>query len=514
MNPFKRIKNINGQDYVYEITPFYDKELKKIRQKSVYIGKYIGNLDDAKKVREKLPIRVLSYGEFVPLFDIISELNLYRILECQIGEKYTQTMLGLAMSKIVDSVGMYGVESWNEGTILSKEYNKMITKSQSISNFLKHIGREEVIQKVSKEIIKSMSTISTLIYDITSISSYSKLINLFEYGYNRDRNDLPQINYAVVIDKGNNIPVMFDVYSGSVVDVSSLKNTIEKLKSAGVKDFVMVMDRGLFSIGNIEEMDRAGIGFIIPGTLSNKVIKEEIINLSDEIEDVENLKKYNDKPIFTKEVRVKIGEREIKGYLYYEPEKAEKRVFYLKLYEILKQIEAKVLKKKYKSEKGINKVIEEIGGEYKRFYEWNKRERKVDFNTDEVNKQLKVMGRFILLYRGNYSWDECLEIYHSRNIIEEGFDMLKNELQIMPLNVKNEDTLRGLLFVHFISMILRMRLQAKMKKSKLNEKYTFNLMLLELKKLKKIELEGGKIITTITTKKQKEILKHFNYVPK
>jgi len=39
-------------------------------------------------------------------------------------------------------------------------------------------------------------------------------------------------------------------------------------------------------------------------------------------------------------------------------------------------------------------------------------------------------------------------------------------------------------------------------------------MLLELKKLKKIELEGGKIITTITTKKQKEILKHFNYVPK
>ena len=506
MNSFRRIKNINKQNYVYEIRPYYDKELRKIRQKSTYIGKYRGNLDEAKKVREKLPVQALSYGEFIPLFDIISELNLYRMLESKLGEKYTQTILGLAMSKIVTPIAMYGIESWVEGTILSKEYNKMIIKSQSISNFLKHVGKEEII--------KNIGTVSTLIYDITSISSYSKLINLFEYGYNRDKDDLPQINYSVVIDKKSNIPIMFDIYSGSIIDVSSLKNTVEKIKSAGIKDFVLIMDRGLFSVGNIEEMYEAEIGFIIPGILSNKAVKETIANLSDKIEDVKSLKKYNDKPIFTKGVRIKIGEREIRGYLYYKPEKAEKEVFYLKLYEMLKQIETKILKRKCENKDKIEKIIEEMAVENKRFYEWNEKKKKVDFNSDEVNKQLKMMGKFILLYRGNYNWEECLETYNSRSIIEEGFDILKNDLQIMPLNVKNEDTLRGLIFIHFISMILRMKLQAKMKKSKLNEKYTFNLMLLELKKLKKIELENGKTITTILTKKQKEILKYFHYVPK
>jgi hypothetical protein len=33
MKSFTRIKVINGQEYLYEITPYYDKEKKQIRQK-------------------------------------------------------------------------------------------------------------------------------------------------------------------------------------------------------------------------------------------------------------------------------------------------------------------------------------------------------------------------------------------------------------------------------------------------------------------------------------------------
>lgn len=512
MKSFRRVKNISNQSYVYEINPYYDRELKKIRQKSIYVGKYDGSLERVRKVRENLPQKALSYGEFIPLLKIIEELNLYTILESQLGEQRAQTILAIAMSKIVNPIAMYGIESWIEGTILSKEYNKVIVKSQNISNFLKDVGKEEVIQKVSAGIIKSIGVISTLIYDVTSISSYSKLINLFEYGYNRDKDDLPQINYSIVIDKKSNIPVMFDIYSGSLVDVNSLKNTIEKIKSMDVKNFALIMDRGLFSVGNIEEMCEGEIGFIIPAVLSNKAVREKIINLSDEIEEIKNLRKYNNKPIFSKSVKVEIGEREIKGYLYYKPEKAEKELFYLRLYEKAKQIERKIEKKGCKNKSECERIIEDVAGEDKRFYGWDK--RKIKFNENEIKEQLKIMGKFILLYNGSYRWDECLETYNSRSIIEEGFDMLKNDLMIMPLNIKSEETLRGLLFIHFVSMILRMKLQAKIKESKLNEKYTFNLMLLELKKLKKIELENGKMITTVLTKKQREILKYFNYVPK
>ena len=40
MKSFTRIKKINGQEYLYEITPYYDKEKKQIRQKSVESRNY------------------------------------------------------------------------------------------------------------------------------------------------------------------------------------------------------------------------------------------------------------------------------------------------------------------------------------------------------------------------------------------------------------------------------------------------------------------------------------------
>ena len=64
---------------------------------------------------------------------------------------------------------------------------------------------------------------------------------------------LPQLNLSMIVDKKLGIPVMYDVYPGSIVDVSTLKNTIKKLEGYGMKDFTLVMDRGFLSRGNLEE---------------------------------------------------------------------------------------------------------------------------------------------------------------------------------------------------------------------------------------------------------------------
>ena len=44
MKSFIRVKKINGQEYLYEITPYYDKEKKQIRQKSKYLGKNVNGV--------------------------------------------------------------------------------------------------------------------------------------------------------------------------------------------------------------------------------------------------------------------------------------------------------------------------------------------------------------------------------------------------------------------------------------------------------------------------------------
>ena len=41
MKSFTRIKKINGQEYLYEITPYYDKEKKKIARRASTLARML-----------------------------------------------------------------------------------------------------------------------------------------------------------------------------------------------------------------------------------------------------------------------------------------------------------------------------------------------------------------------------------------------------------------------------------------------------------------------------------------
>ncbi len=116
------------------------------------------------------------------------------------------------------------------------------------------------------------------------------------------------------------------------------------------------------------------------------------------------------------------------------------------------------------------------------------------------------MGKFILIYKGNFDWEDCLSTYRGKDIVEKGFDILKNDLDTLPLNVQKDTTLRGLLFVCFIALIIRMRIIKLMRDCHLVEKYSAEGMLLELEKIKKIDLTNGETIVSELTRKQKDIL--------
>ena len=170
----------------------------------------------------------------------------------------------MAMNYVIRPRSLNHIQSWYEGTILAEDRPGLPLSSQTLSRILSRIGDSTANLDFSRALIRRVSASRTLIYDITSLSSYSQNINLLGYGYNRDGLDLPQVNLSLIIDKDLGIPLMYDVYPGSIVDVSTLKNTIKKIRSQGVKDFALIMDRGFFSTANVEELVSCGLSFIIP----------------------------------------------------------------------------------------------------------------------------------------------------------------------------------------------------------------------------------------------------------
>ena len=83
-------------------------------------------------------------------------------------------------------------------------------------------------------------------------------------------------------------------------------------------------------------------------------------------------------------------------------------------------------------------------------------------------------------------------------------------MEIFPLRVRNESTLKGLVLVFFISLIIRSSLVKRMNDSGLSKKYSIEKMLLEPEKLSMVKLSDGSIMETERTARQKEIFKGLN----
>ena len=120
------------------------------------------------------------------------------------------------------------------------------------------------------------------------------------------------------------------------------------------------------------------------------------------------------------------------------------------------------------------------------------------------------MGKFFLFYNGERDWMECLTVYRERDIVEKGFKIMKNDVQSLPLNTNKDSTTRGFIFVCFIGLIIRTKLLNMMRETKIIEDYTVQSLLLELEKIRKIELQNGEVIVTELTRKQKHIIEKLN----
>ena len=516
MKPNVRIKRINGKEYWYEDTPYYDDEKKQIRYHSRYLGK---NVNGAPlKVRTEVsetaissaPQTAHSYGHLIPLQAIIQDLHLDEYLKGNVTESDRHAIVALALNRIVRPMAMHTIQTWYEETSLILDHSDLPLTSQNISELLSEIGQSGVPEQFMGALIRASGTQSTFIYDITSLSGYSPLINLLEYGYNRDGLDLPQLNLSLVLDKENGIPVMYDIYPGSIVDVTTLKNTIRKIGALGIDHYTLVLDRGFFSQGNLVELLDENLNFIIPAATSLKEIKELLTEVQRDLTDPRYLKKYHNNPLFVKPVTFSLQGMAVNGFCYYDPkrEQDERSLFYLRLHDMKAILESARIPQWRKPDD----LFKERGGKLARFFTWTVDNDRfvVSIKTNAVTQRLNRMGNQIIFSTGNLDWQECLSCYRERDAVEKAFRTMKHDLLTLPLNARNVSTVRGFLFINFISLIIRLRLLRLMKDSDLIKDFTVDGLLLELSKIKKIQLANGEVIISEVTRKQRTILDALN----
>jgi len=522
-----RIKKINGKEYWYEDIPYYDKEKKQIRHKSKYLGKNIDGQPVRVRTDEMIPARMsassapkaaYNHGNLLPLQSITQELSIQSILEEFLSETETDALLALVYNRILRPTAMANVQSWYEGSSLWLRNNKLPISGQRISELLSNIGQSNIPDEFKDRFAAHIEPNATLLYDITSLSSSSKLLECLEYGYNRDNDGLPQINLSLVMDQNKGIPVRYDIYPGSIADISTLKNTFVRLKKAGSQQFRLIMDRGFFSQTTLAELIHDNIPFILPATIQLTSIKELMSKSQNKVKQAEYLHKHEKGPIFAMPVILEhkfdlVDEPRIlkvNGYCYYDPkrEQDERDSFYVQLFDAVERLKNSRPQNWRKPET----VVHEIAKGFARYLNWKFIDGRFEVSIKQkaVTQRLNKMGRFILFYSGELDWITCLTLYRQRDAVEKCFLRMKNDLETLPLNARRENSVRGYLFMVFIALIIRMRLQTIMKETGLATKYSVEKLLLELEKIKLFELSQGETLLSEVSKKNREILDQLN----
>lgn len=286
----------NGQRYAYE-----SKSRRVAGKKNPVTDKtYLGKVDPKTgeiipKEPKQLPDEehVRKYGCVTVLDKIQADLGIMDDLrECfpDIAEKVMAT----AMAVAIDPTPFDDIHFTVDENGL-KDYLKLRGNLSPpvLSDMTKDLGaRLSAMDMFFTRRASRMDDDGTVALDITSNSTYSEMGGFAEWGYNRDGEDLKQIEILLVTD-GEGTPVAFQMLPGSIADVTTLKSAVEWMESLGILGR-MVADRGFENADNIASLLDRGIPFTIPSNIREMPIKKLLTKAKKVMKDSDCIRRHEE----------------------------------------------------------------------------------------------------------------------------------------------------------------------------------------------------------------------------
>ena len=437
---------------------------------------------------------IRDYGAFYLFQKLAERIGLLNVLKEALPSCFEE-VFNLASYLISTGDPFAYCEDWLAST---EAFSVGPMTSQRISELLTGITTEER-DRFYHLWCSLRSEMEYLALDITSTSSYSELIDSVEWGYNRDKEPLPQINICLLMGFKSRYPIYQSVYSGSLKDVTTLQTTINTFRAlAGEKRIIAVMDKGFFSKKNVNAMlsRQKSIDFVIAVPFNSNFAKGLVKSESQGIDTLNNTIVFGSSKESLRAVTKLCpwGDgHNIYAHVYYNSRKAQgiREDLYAHV-TILKEL-AQKQPEKYANNPDYTKYLiiagcsEKEGGGYT-----------VSVREEAVEAELETAGWLIVI--SNYISDakETIKIYREKDIVEKGFLRLKNSLDLGRIRVHSEISMQNKVFIGFISLILLSGIHNVMAEKKLYAKMTMKKLILTLSKLKLQIVNGVRVLFPLT----------------
>jgi len=350
-------------------------------------------------------------------------------------------ILACAIVKTLQPLPLRLIKSRWEKLHLSQRIDASLSPN-TLSEVLREIGRDYASQKeFFDELMKGSKT---LIFDLSSIFSYSENLQYAEKGHNAEHLYLKQINFMLFFSMDKELPVLLKPLPGSVRDIKALENVLDEVDS---KDSVIVLDRGFASYALPELLKEHHFNFILP-------LRRNFTRINYSM-NLENTFVYRHRGI--KWCRERMEDNFI--YLFEDVKlRAEEETTFIEM------MESRVRSK------------------------------------EDYRKEMQKFGRIALLSNLERDGETIYLMWKERENIEVAFDALKNELENDKTYLNDDDALRGYFFISFLSLYLYYKILNRLKTAGINNNTSVNEVLLELSKVYEVHIGEKRKLTEIPEK--------------
>ena len=527
-------KNIKGTTYIYyTFERNYDSGRRFTVPKSTSIGKcseddpdmmypngnYIKFFPDAElpeEAEESNRSGCLRIGTFLILRRIIAEYHLDEILGRLIGAD-SGLFLDLAAYTIIaeNNAGQYYPDyAYNHPLFTA---GMKVYSDTKVSNFINSITRDQSIAFLNEwNEHRDHRERIYISYDSTNKNSQAGDLDLVEIGHPKEDVGAPIFNYSIAFDRNNSLPLFYEAYPGSIVDVSQLQLMLEKANGYGYKHIGFILDRGYFCKENIRFMDRCGYEFIIMMKGMKSLVKELVLEVKGSFEEHReySIRDYRVSGITVKRKLYPSDERERYFHIYYndrkkttERENIESKID--QMAQFLQEHEGRALS----LGKPFHKYFDLI------FFHEGQPDEKFMYGTERhavIDEDISLCGYFVIITSEKMTAEAAIDLYKSRDASEKLFRGDKSYLGNKSLRVQSSDSLHAKIFIEFIALIIRNRFHLYLKDQMLKTGKNQNFMTVPaaIRELEKIEIvrqtDRNYRLDHAVTARQKEILKAFD----
>ena len=295
-----KIQTRNGTRYVYHVV---NRKYIKNKQYNIEDRKMIGKMVDEEwmipneafseyytdvTIEMALPNKsdTLKIGAFLVIQKVMEDLEITDLLDATFGK------WSAFISDIVSYVLCSGSSVFQYYQNYMRSHPGLESKlydDTQISRLFKEEDLKECIDTflIGWNQINKDSSCIYINYDSTNFNSYAKGIELTNFGHPKVDEGLPQFNLSYSVRQTDTTPLFYELYEGSINDISQFAWMIEMAKEYGYKKIGFLLDRGYISEKNITKMRKEGYEFILMLKENQNICKEAWLEKSPSLSSLE-----------------------------------------------------------------------------------------------------------------------------------------------------------------------------------------------------------------------------------